>query len=49
MIPLRESAILLVSGWGILRMREAQSRQAAIRRGIGALIILLGAVAIALG
>jgi multidrug transporter EmrE-like cation transporter len=48
-IPLRESAILLVSGWGILRMRETQSRQAAIRRGIGAVIILVGAVAIALG
>jgi hypothetical protein len=48
-IPLRESAILLVSGWGLLRMREAQSRKTALLRGAGAVTILAGAVAIALG
>ena len=48
-IPLRESAILLVSGWGLLRMREAQSRKTALLRGVGAVTILAGAVTIALG
>lgn len=48
-IPLRESAILLVSGWGLLRMREAQSRKTALLRGAGAVTILAGAVTIALG
>ena len=48
-IPLRESAILLVGGWGLFRMREAQSRQVALLRGVGAVTILAGAVTIALG
>jgi len=48
-IPLRESAILLVSGWGLFRMREARSRKTALLRAVGSLTILLGAVTIALG
>ena len=48
-VPLRESAILLVSGWGLVRMREAQSLATSLLRAIGALIILAGAVTIALG
>ncbi|MFZ9698933.1 MAG: hypothetical protein ACO3BX_03730 [Candidatus Limnocylindrus sp.] len=48
-VPLRESAILLVSGWGLLRFRDAAGRRAALLRAAGALVILLGAILIALG
>ena len=48
-VPLRESAILLVSGWGLLRFRDAAGRRAALQRAAGALVILLGAILIALG
>jgi drug/metabolite transporter (DMT)-like permease len=47
--PLRESAIVLVSGWGALRLREAQgTRDAATRIGAAGLVVL-GAVLLALG
>lgn len=46
--PLRESAVVLASGWGSLRMREAEgSRDAAVRIG-AAVLVLVGAVLIAL-
>lgn len=48
-VPLRESAILLVSGWGLFRMRDASDRRAVFFRAVGALAILLGAIIIALG
>ena len=48
-VPLRESAVLLVSGWGLLRRREAANRSEAARRAIGALTIVGGAAFIALG
>ncbi|MEY4388535.1 MAG: hypothetical protein RLZZ432_254 [Chloroflexota bacterium] len=48
-IPFRESAILLVSGWGLLRAREAvRPIDLALRAG-GALAIVGGALLIALG
>jgi uncharacterized membrane protein len=48
-VPLRESAILLVSGWGLLRLRDASDRRAVVFRAVGALAILFGAILIALG
>lgn len=48
-VPLRESAILLVSGWGLLRAREARSPLQILLRVIGAAAIVSGAVLIALG
>lgn len=48
-VPLRESAILLVSGWGLLRAREARTRAQVALRLLGAIAIVVGAVMIALG
>lgn len=48
-VPLRESAILLVSGWGLIRAREASSPAQIVLRVVGALAIVSGAVLIALG
>jgi hypothetical protein len=48
-VPLRESAILLVSGWGLLRAREATSAAQIALRASGAVAIVAGAVLIALG
>ena len=48
-VPLRESAILLVSGWGLLRAREASSPMQILLRVSGAVAIVSGAVLIALG
>jgi uncharacterized membrane protein len=48
-VPLRESAILLVSGWGLFRLRDASDRRAVVFRAVGALAILFGAILIALG
>ena len=47
--PLRESAVVLASGWGTLRMGEAASRRAAAGRIAAAGLIVLGAVLLALG
>jgi hypothetical protein len=48
-VPLRESAILLVSGWGLLRAREASSAAQIALRASGAIAIVSGAALIALG
>ena len=48
-VPLRESAILIVSGWGLLRAREASSPVQILLRVTGAVAIVSGAVLIALG
>ena len=46
--PLRESAIVLASGWGALRMREADDRRDAIRRIGAAGLVLVGALLLAI-
>ncbi len=42
--PLRESAIVLVSGWGAIRLGEASDRTDVIRRIGGAVLVLVGIV-----
>jgi len=44
-VPLRESAIVLVTGWGVFRMGE---RQGALIRLLGAASIVAGAVVLAI-
>jgi uncharacterized membrane protein len=46
--PLRESAIVLASGWGALRLREAADARDAVRRIGAAVLVVLGAVLLAL-
>jgi drug/metabolite transporter (DMT)-like permease len=47
--PLRESAIVLASGWGAFRLAETRgSREAALRVG-AAVVVLAGVVVVALG
>jgi hypothetical protein len=46
--PLRESAIVLASGWGALRMREADDRTDAVRRLGAAALVLVGALLLAI-
>jgi uncharacterized membrane protein len=46
--PLRESAIVLASGWGALRMREAADRWDAARRIGAAGLVLVGALLLAI-
>jgi uncharacterized membrane protein len=46
--PLRESAIVLASGWGTFRLREAADRRDAIRRLGSAGLVLLGALLLAI-
>jgi uncharacterized membrane protein len=45
--PLRESAIVLASGWGAIRLREADDRADAIRRIGAAGLVVLGALLLA--
>lgn len=45
--PLRESAIVLASGWGALRLREADDRADAVRRIGAAALVVLGALLLA--
>jgi drug/metabolite transporter (DMT)-like permease len=45
--PLRESAIVLASGWGALRMREAADRGDAARRIGAAALVVVGALLLA--
>jgi drug/metabolite transporter (DMT)-like permease len=45
--PLRESAIVLASGWGAIRMREAADRRDAIMRLGSAGLVLVGALLLA--
>jgi drug/metabolite transporter (DMT)-like permease len=46
--PLRESAIVLASGWGTFRLREAADRRDAIRRLGSAGLVLVGALLLAI-
>jgi uncharacterized membrane protein len=46
--PLRESAIVLASGWGAIRMREASGRSDAVRRVGAAALVLVGALLLAI-
>lgn len=46
--PLRESAIVLASGWGALRMREASDRRDAARRLGAAGLVVVGALLLAI-
>jgi len=45
--PLRESAIVIVSGWGTLRLGEADGLRSGLPRLGAALVIVLGAVLLA--
>jgi drug/metabolite transporter (DMT)-like permease len=45
--PLRESAIVLASGWGAIRLGEATGRSEAIRRIGAAAIVVVGAILLA--
>lgn len=46
--PLRESAIVLASGWGAFRLREAADRRDAYRRVGAAALVLAGALLLAI-
>jgi drug/metabolite transporter (DMT)-like permease len=46
--PLRESAIVLASGWGSFRLREAADRPDALRRLAAAALVVIGAILLAL-
>ena len=46
--PLRESAIVLASGWGALRLKEAEGRREAVRRIGAAALIVAGAILLGL-
>jgi drug/metabolite transporter (DMT)-like permease len=46
--PVRESAIVLVSGWGSFRLGEASTRRAGLTRLAAAAIIVVGAILLAL-
>jgi len=45
--PLRESAIVLASGWGSFRLGEAANRAEAIRRVTAAALVVVGAILLA--
>jgi drug/metabolite transporter (DMT)-like permease len=47
--PLRESAIVLASGWGSFRLGEAADRRDAARRIAGAGLVVAGALLVGLG
>jgi drug/metabolite transporter (DMT)-like permease len=47
--PVRESAIVLVSGWGSFRLGEAATRRMALIRLAAAGVIVVGAILLALG
>ena len=46
--PVRESAIVLVTGWGTLRLGEAAGRRSAIVRVGASAVILIGGFLLAL-
>ena len=46
--PLRESAIVLASGWGAFRLREAADRADALQRIGSAALVVVGAVLLAI-
>lgn len=47
--PLRESAVLLTSMWGVVRLREASGRREIALRVTGSVLVLAGAVVLAVG
>jgi glucose uptake protein GlcU len=47
--PLRESAVLLTSTWGIVRLGEAAGRREVAIRISGSVLVLAGAVVLAVG
>lgn len=47
--PLRESAVVLASGWGALRLREATDRRDALRRIVASGLVLVGIGLLVLG
>jgi uncharacterized membrane protein len=47
--PLRESAVVLTSTWGVLRLGEAAGRREVGLRVAGSVLVLAGAVVLALG
>ena len=47
--PLRESAVLLTSTWGVLRLGEGASRREISMRIAGSLLVLAGAAVLAVG
>jgi uncharacterized membrane protein len=44
--PLRESAVVIISAWGVLRLREAGAAREGAIRIVGSALVLLGAVAL---
>lgn len=46
--PLRESAVLVASGWGIVRLGEASGRREVATRLAGAVLVLSGAAVLAI-
>jgi uncharacterized membrane protein len=47
--PLRESAVVLTSLWGVLRLGEAADRREVTLRIGGSVLVLAGAVVLAVG
>jgi drug/metabolite transporter (DMT)-like permease len=47
--PLRESAVILTSAWGAVRLREAAGRREITLRITGSALILVGAICLAVG
>jgi uncharacterized membrane protein len=47
--PLRESAVLLTSAWGVVRLREVTGRAEVSLRLVGSVLVLAGAAALAVG
>jgi uncharacterized membrane protein len=47
--PLRESAVLLTSAWGVVRLREVTGRAEVVLRLAGSVLVLAGAAALAVG
>jgi drug/metabolite transporter (DMT)-like permease len=47
--PLRESAVLLTSTWGVVRLGEGASRREVTLRIAGSLLVLAGAAVLAVG
>jgi drug/metabolite transporter (DMT)-like permease len=47
--PLRESAVLLTSAWGVVRLREVTGRAEVSLRLAGSVLVLAGAAALAVG
>jgi uncharacterized membrane protein len=46
--PLRESSVLLTAAWGIVRLREAVTKREIGFRLVGASLVLLGALMLAI-